>query len=126
MSADIRLKTGRLEVGGKVYTLRCNMNVLADVQEEYGGSLTAALASDRHLKRALSFASAMLNDWADEQGWEERWTAKTLGRALPTDAPGIWADQVMDLVFAALQPPEEADAGEDPEKKELTSRQTTA
>ena len=31
---DIRLETMPFELDGKTYQLRCNMNVLADVQEQ--------------------------------------------------------------------------------------------
>mgnify|MGYP003306883232 CR=1 FL=1 len=79
---DIRLEEIPFEFDGKTYKMRCNMNVLADVQEACGGNIGDALRSGNTLKSVLLFAAAMLNDYADEQGWPERFTAKQLGRKL--------------------------------------------
>ena len=79
---DIRIQTMPFEFDGKHYELRCNMNVFADVQEEYNGNLLAALRNPGSLKASMTFLSAMLNDYAEDQGWPERYTAKTLGRKL--------------------------------------------
>lgn len=80
--ADIRLKTETYTIDGKEYVLCCNMNVLAEVQEQNGGAIYFLLDGDRSIGSALTFAAAMLNDYADLQGWEERFTAKTLGRKI--------------------------------------------
>jgi hypothetical protein len=99
---DIRQKTVPFEYGGKVYTLRCNFNVLADVQEENGGDISPALSGRRGMKNALQFLAAMMNDWADEQGWEERHTWRELGRVLrPGEVP---AGKIFGLVSDALTP----------------------
>lgn len=99
---DIRQKTLPFEYGGKVYTLRCNFNVLADVQEENGGVISPALSGERGMKSALQFLAAMMNDWADEQGWPERFTSRELGRVLrPGELP---ASRIIALVYDALTP----------------------
>ena len=106
---DIRQKTVPFEFEGKVYTLRCNFNVLADVQEENGGDISPALSGRRGMKNALQFLAAMMNDWADEQGWPERHTWRELGRVLrPKQVPSA---QIIGLVFDALTPPETVSEG---------------
>lgn len=109
---DIRLKTTPFEFEGKTYNLCCNMNVLADVQEAFGGDLSAALTAKTSVRSTLEFLAAMLNDCADGNGWPERYTVKQLGRKLPAIllpevAPMVWA-----LVHSACADPD----GEDHEK----------
>lgn len=100
--SDIRLEGKPFEIDGKTYILRCNMNVLADVQEEYDGDFSAALNEKTSLKSLLVFFAAMLNDYAEEQGWQERFTAKQLGRKFKRfDIP---AEEVMGLVYDAITP----------------------
>ena len=83
MSKDIRLETMPFEYDGKTYVLRCNMNVLADVQDENDGNIAAALDERHPVKSVLSFLAAMMNDYADEMHWPERFTARQLGRNPP-------------------------------------------
>lgn len=122
---DIRQKTDTLTVGGKTYTITCNFNVLADVQAQYGGNLVAALreATTKPLHTALVFAAAMVNDAADAAGEAERYTPAELGRALPAAMPGVFADRILALVWAALdigekkdEPADETPAAEENEK----------
>ena len=75
---DLRLKSVPYELEGKTYQLRCNMAVLMDVQEAFDGDLTQALSRAHSMRGLLEFLAAMLNDYADEQGWTERWTARQL------------------------------------------------
>ena len=63
-----KLNTVDYELEGRVYRLSCNMNVLADVQDEYGGNLLRALNTVHGLKSTLAFLAAMLTDAADTQG----------------------------------------------------------
>lgn len=108
--ADIRLAEKDFALDGKVYKLRCNFNVLADAQEAFGGKLLDSLDGRRGLKSTLVFLAAMLNDYADEQGWPECFTAKSLGRKLSfAEVPSA---EVIELVVAALKTgddPDEAD-----------------
>ena len=107
--SDIRLEEVPFELDGKTYKLRCNMNVLADVQEAYNGDFTEALKEKNSLKSVLVFLAAMLNDYADEQGWQERFTAKQLGRKYKRfDIP---AEKVMGVVIRAITPDVEEDSG---------------
>ena len=99
---DIRLEEIPFELDGKTYLLRCNMNVLADVQDAFGGSISGALSGENPLQSVLEFLAAMLNDYADEQGWPERYTAKQIGRKLPMYA-ARQAD-IMGLVTRSITP----------------------
>lgn len=113
---DLRLEELPFTYGGKTYLLRCNMNVLADVQEAFGGDFNLALTGST-FRAVLEFLAAMLNDYADEQRWPERYTARVLGRDLRPDE--IPMGKIMGLVTRALTPPETAaDAKPEPEPDE--------
>lgn len=99
---DIRLKQRTFTVAGKEYSLVCNMNVLAEVQEQCGGKLGAALNSASSVKTSLLFAAAMVNECADFNGWPERYTAKELGRIIPPSELTALVELVSDLLFSAL------------------------
>lgn len=100
---DIRLEEIPFEFDGKTYQLRCNMNVLADVQAAYGGTISGALSGENPTQSVLEFLAAMLNDYADEMGWPERWTAKQIGRKLPMHA--VKTLDIMGLVARSITPP---------------------
>lgn len=96
----IRLEEIPFELNGKTYQLRCNMNVLADVQEQYDGDFISALNDKKTMKSVLFFLAAMLNDYADEKGWEERYTAKSLGRMIRLN--DISVKEIMGLVVRSV------------------------
>lgn len=112
---DIRLKTVPFEFLGKTYTICCNMNVLADVQEAFDGDLDRALQRGSSVRSVLEFLAAMLNDSADSNGWEERFTARQLGRMLPAGKNQELFTMVMDLVANSCASPE-SESDEDDEK----------
>lgn len=100
--SGVKMREIPFELDGKRYMLRCNMNVLADVQEEYDGDFMESLNGKKAMKGILVFLAAMLNDYADEMGWPERFTAKQLGRRLHQDEiPGV---KIMALVTEAVLP----------------------
>lgn len=98
---DIRRKSLPFEYNGKTYILRCNMAVLADVQAENGGRLSPALSGERGMKNALQFLAAMMNDYADEQCWPERYSWRELGRVLHRNQ--VPASQIINMVFDELR-----------------------
>ena len=109
---DIRLKKIPFEFDGKTYQLCCNNNVLAEVQEAYGGEIRPALSGGGTLKSIFTFLAAMLNDYADEQGWPERYTAKQVGRAiLPREDEAV-TSVVMGLVTDAIKSDEQDEEAE--------------
>lgn len=98
---DIRLKTAKWELDGQAYELRCNMAVLADVQEEYGGKFALALAGT--VKSYMVILAAMINDSADEQGLDDRYTWRQLARQYGTQADLIRIKEtIMPLVVSAV------------------------
>ena len=118
---DLRLKSVPYELDGKTYQLRCNMAVLMDVQEAFDGDLTQALSRAHSMRGLLEFLAAMLNDFADEQGWTERWTARQLGRRCTwMDRTGLM-DTIADLIHASLQT-DTAETDTEPEKNGATSQ----
>jgi len=98
---DMRLKTALFALDGKTYTVCCNMNVLADVQEAFDGDLNAALSSKTSIRFVLECLAAMLNDSADSNGWPERFTARQLGRKLSLARRTEVQDMVLDLFLAS-------------------------
>lgn len=105
---DVRQKTAEYEYEGRIYNLTCNMNVLADVQEEYDGDLMRALRSVTSLKSTLRFMAAMLNDAAEtqdlrgEDGKLLRVTARELGRKFDMTQTAQASEIISRLVIAAL------------------------
>lgn len=97
---SIKMESLPFEYKGKTYRLRCNMNVLSDVQDLHDGDIGAALNEKRPLVSILEFLAAMMNDYADEMGWTERFTARQLGRELTR--PEL--PNVMGLVVSSLLP----------------------
>ncbi|MBO7670161.1 MAG: hypothetical protein J6S60_06180 [Oscillospiraceae bacterium] len=108
---DIRLEELPLDLDGKRFLLRCNMNVLADVQELHGGMISEALNGGKPTKSILEWMAAMLNDYADEQGWPERYTVKSLGRKISLAM--VKDLDVMGMVTRALVPPSADKSGSD-------------
>lgn len=116
--ADLRLETLPFEFEGRRYLLRCNMNVLADVQEMNEGVISPALEGKRAQKSVLQFLAAMMNDYADEQGWFDEpedggepvlakpFTPRGLGRVL--DIYTVPSAQILGLVTRAITPARKA------------------
>lgn len=103
---SLQLKTAPFEFDGKVFHLCCNMNVLAAVQERHGGNFLSALNSDASLSCVTEFLTAMLNDYADSQGWMERYTPSQVGRKLDP-SPIAMAERnklVLGLVYSSIVP----------------------
>lgn len=113
--SDIRLQREPLELNGKTYLLRCNFNVLADVQEAFGGDFLAAMDDKQSFRAVTEFTAAMANDYADEMGWPERFTARQIGRLLPMNDLKLWQTKIAMLVLSALGSDESAEnEGDDP------------
>lgn len=108
---DIRLEELPFDLDGKRFLLRCNMNVLADVQELHGGMISDALNGGKPTESILEWMAAMLNDYADEQGWPERYTVKSLGRKISLAM--VKKLDVMGMVTRALVPPSAEESGAD-------------
>lgn len=103
---SVKLEEVPFEFEGKTYMLRCNMAVLEEIQDAHGGDLGKALDPGRAIKSAVEFLTAMLNDYADEQGWPERFTRKQVARKLSFGelANGLTA-QIMGMVIRSMAVP---------------------
>ena len=119
---DLRLQHMPFQFEGKQYILTCNMNVLADVQEAFGGNLMAALWRPSSLRAAMTFLAAMLNDYADDQGWDEHWTAKEIGKRMGADPETVrtLTNEIGQFVRKSIttKPVEETEPEETAEKNE--------
>ena len=72
---SIRLEEKQIELDGRSWTLRVNMAVLERLQEGNGGDIGALMLKPPH-EGLAEILAAMLNDWAEDQGWPEDWTAR--------------------------------------------------
>ena len=108
---DSRLETAAFEWRGEKIKLCCNMNVLADVQEAYGGDISRAFKGST-VRATLTFLTAMINDATDGD-----LTVREVGREIPISELGYVSGVVLPLVSDALK-----SAGcEDTEKKTETA-----
>ena len=105
---DIRLKTAKYTFDGQEMTLCCNMNVLADVQESFGGNLSNAL-NNATTKTVMCFLTAMINDYLDSEGSDKSYTVKQVGRLIPPSKLTEITSLVMELTTAALRGDEESE-----------------
>ncbi len=115
---DIRLKEAHIELSGEKFTIRCNFNVLAEIEEEHGG-LSALLRCGKPMTVTKTVLACMLNDFADEQGNNDHYTPATVGRIMPTD-PQAYKElnaKVMDLLYSAIRKPDADAAAEGEEVK---------
>lgn len=113
----IRLEEKPFEVEGKRYLLRCNMAVLETVEDQHGDIEELMKLSIR--QSSLELLAAMLNDYAEEQGWEERWTPKQLKRKISYAM--LMELNIVGMLVRALspsQPEKNAEAGS-PEPADL-------
>lgn len=102
---SLKLEQIPYEFEGKTYMLRCNMAVLEDIQEAHGGDLGEALNSEKAINSAVEFLTAMLNDYADEMGWPERYTIKQVKRKLSfAEISYGLTSQIMGMVIRSMAP----------------------
>ena len=109
---DIRMQEYPFEFDGKSFVLRCNMNVLAELQESNGGTIPNIFDEKNTLNNFLAYLSAMMNDFAEEQGWPERYTPKQLGRKIAL-ADGVLISEVLNLVIRANYVESDSDTEQD-------------
>ena len=115
---DIRLPEESFRFKGRDYILRCNMNVIADVQKWCNGEINKMLRLQNTGEAALHWLAAMMNEYADEQEWEEYepYTPKALGREITLKE--LPSEKIFHLVTSALiiqsgkQDPSQTGSGE--------------
>ena len=108
---DMRLKELAICLDGQRYVLRCNMNVLAELQEACGG-LGSLLESKMGLRSFNRLLAAMVNEAADAAGLDVRYTDKEIGRKLGWKDFQRYKDDVFALFIAAIS----GEGGEDTEQ----------
>ena len=130
MTEDIKPREVAWRFDGRDWVLRCNNNVLAEVQEINGGDFGPILSTKRTLKSILQLLAAMLNDYADEQKWVDekgfaiRYTEKQLGRRLSLATVNRLAPDVMRMAILAVR---DAEAENSPaDEKNVQTRQEEA
>lgn len=132
MMEDIKPREIAWRFDGRDWVLRCNNNVLAEVQEVNGGDFSPILSTKRTLKSILQLLAAMLNDYADEQRWVDekgfaiRYTEKQLGRRLSLETVNRLAPDVMRMAILAVQQRDEAAGSEPADEKNAQTRQEEA
>lgn len=72
---SIKLEEKQIQIGDRTYTLHVNLSVLERIQEACGGQINDLLKKSMYDGNSITMA-AMLNDWAEDQGWEQDWTDK--------------------------------------------------
>ena len=106
---DIKPREVAWRFDGRDWVLRCNNNVLAEVQEINGGDFSPILSTRRTMKSVLQLLAAMLNDYADEMRWTDddgfaiRYTEKQLGRRLSLATLNRLAPDVMRMAILAVR-----------------------
>ena len=120
-------KTLSFEHGGKIYQLYVNMNVLADLQELHGGTLDPLLSRKRTMKTVFETVAAAMNEYAYDQGWPERFTAKDIGRIMTPKRFSEVSASVVDMIYQAVYEPDEVKSEESAgkEKTDEKKEQTT-
>lgn len=96
----IRLEEKPFELEGKRYLLRCNMAVLETIEEQYGNLDALMEVSVR--ESSLALLAAMLNDYAEEQGWDETWKPAQLKRRISFAM--LMELDLVSMLFRSLSP----------------------
>ena len=124
---DVRLKTMPYEIDGQKLTLCCNMDVLADLQEQ-SGELQELLESRRSMRSYLRLLAAMINSELRAKGQNASYTDAELGRRIGFREFRKNSTDVFGLLISAVEAdePEDAEAEttqpEAAEKNAATSR----
>lgn len=95
----LRLEEKPIEIDGRVYKLRCNMAVLDALEEAHDGDLSVMFSMPPR-QGASEILAAMLNDYAEDMGWEQDWTPKRVRKTF--SIADIMAADVMGLFQRAL------------------------
>ena len=103
----LRLEEKPIQIGDRAYVLHMNMSVLERIQEACGGQIKDLMQKSMHDGNAVTVA-AMLNDYAEDQGWEQDWTDRKV-KKLFTPAMMRMLD-VTGMFFRAMTPETEESA----------------
>lgn len=114
MITSIKLEEKQIQIGDRTYTLRVNMSVMDRIQEACGGEIGEVL------KKTLSEANAvimtaMLNDWAEDQHWEQDWTEKKVKKLFNSNMMRML--DITGMFFRAIRPDKPENEEGNPEEK---------
>ena len=109
---SIKLEQKTIELEGRTYVLRINMSVLDRILEVCGGEVRNLLNRSVYDSAAITMA-AMLNDYAEDQDWDQDWTDKKVKKIF-TPAMMNMLD-VTGMFFRAMTP---ENAAKGPKKEE--------
>lgn len=101
MITSIKLEEKQIQIGDRVYTLRVNLSVLERIQVICGGKINDLLKRSLYEGNAITMA-AMLNDWAEDQGWEQDWTEKKVKKLFTAKMMNML--DVTGMFFRAMTP----------------------
>lgn len=104
----IRLEERPFELDGKRYLLRCNMAVLETVEEAHGDFEAVAQLPVR--TASLELLAAMMNDYAEDQGWDASWTAQQLKKRISYAM--LMELDLVGMMFRSLAPQRRPGAGD--------------
>lgn len=127
---DIKPREVAWRFDGRDWVLRCNNNVLAEVQIVNGGDLRPILSTKRTMKSVLQLLAAMLNDYADEMRWTDeegfaiRYTEKQLGRRLSFATQNRLSPDIMRMTILAVRDADAENSSAD--EKNAETRQEEA
>lgn len=105
----LRLEEKPIQIGDRTYILRMNMSVLERIQVACDGQINALMKKSMYDGNAITVA-AMLNDYAEDQHWDQDWTDKKV-KKLFTPAVMKMLD-VSGMFFRAIAPEKEEDAAQ--------------
>lgn len=112
---DCRLKTMPYEIDGHELTLSCNMNVLADLQEQYG-DVDELLDSERSMRSYLRLLAAMINNALREQSKAASYTAEAIGQRIGYHEFRRTSGDVFGLLVSSVIDPDAPEEAAPPEE----------
>ena len=98
---SIKLEEKSIELNGRTYVLRINMSVLDRILQVCDGKVENLLKKSAYDSMTITMA-AMLNDYSEDQGWDQDWTDKKVKKIF-TPAMMNMLD-VTGMFFRAMTP----------------------
>ena len=112
-------------IGGRETPLRCDLNVLAELEHRYG-KLDAVVDAIQTLAEIREIAALMINEAAWADGRRERVTALTIGRDLTLDEAHDLQTGCLLAFYGCIYPgkslPADETGEDDPAKKQTPGR----
>lgn len=104
---SIKLEEKSIELNGRTYVLRMNMSVLDRIMQVCDGEVKNLLEKSVYDSSAITVA-AMLNDYAEDQGWDQDWTDRKVKKIFN---PAIMKMlDITGMFYRAMTPEKKANA----------------